>query len=153
MTRDKDSPQWFDGERTARMAGYTLAITPLVHVWYGTLVKTFPASPVKRMAADQILFAPTGLVLFLLSMGLLETGSLATGQMKLQENFMTVMQANYLVSARSAHSSNKHEVAVKASAPRRISLSRMHPRSIPARRRCGPRCSTSTLRSFRQRTK
>lgn len=88
-----------DLRRTARMAAWTALITPVIHRWYNLLLATFPTSPLARMAADQVIFAPTSLVGFLCAISFMEHGTgadgLAAAKAKLQ-SFVPIMKANYL---------------------------------------------------------
>jgi hypothetical protein len=43
-----------DFKRTARMGVFTMGIIPAVHLWYKFLMRRFPDSALKRMAADQV---------------------------------------------------------------------------------------------------
>lgn len=88
-----------DLRRTARMAAWTALITPLIHRWYNLLLATFPTSPLGRMAADQIIFAPTSLAGFLCAISLMEHGTgtegIAAAKAKLTQ-FFPILKANYV---------------------------------------------------------
>lgn len=88
-----------DFRRTTRMAAWTALITPVIHRWYNLLLATFPTSPLARMAADQVIFAPTSLVGFLCAISFMEHGAgadgLAAAKAKLH-SFVPIMKANYL---------------------------------------------------------
>lgn len=63
----KRGPPPFDFERTVRFMAYPFIMTPLQHRWFAFLSKTFPLIPghataaaMKRVAFDQLLFAPVG---------------------------------------------------------------------------------------------
>lgn len=81
------------------MAAWTALITPVIHRWYNLLLATFPTSPLARMAADQVIFAPTSLVGFLCAISFMEHGAGADGvaaaKAKLH-SFVPIMKANYL---------------------------------------------------------
>jgi protein Mpv17 len=88
-----------DWARTGRMAVWTAALTPGVHLWYNWLMRRFPHSPLRRMVADQLIWAPVGLAGFFVAMGWMETGNPGTGVAKLQRSFLPVMGTNWLVRA------------------------------------------------------
>jgi protein Mpv17 len=86
-----------DWPRTGRMAAITGIVTPGVHYWYTFLIHKFPTHALKRMLADQVVWAPAGVVVFLLGIGLMETGSFDSGIVKIRESFVQVMLMNWTV--------------------------------------------------------
>lgn len=80
----------FDLPRTGRFVLYNFSIAPLIHTWYSFLDRNFPITnttattttrlaqtmtpALKRMMADQILFAPVGLALLFSGLTVLEGG-------------------------------------------------------------------------------
>ncbi|KAF9083161.1 hypothetical protein BGX23_011723 [Mortierella sp. AD031] len=113
-----------DFARTGRFMFYNFSVAPLIHTWYTVLDKNFPivaqagnnkhsqqtASRIiqtmkpalKRVAADQILFAPIGLAMLFTGLTVLEGGSLQQIKDKLNNashhwTFVSTLQANYLV--------------------------------------------------------
>ena len=62
-----------DGLRTARMASWALLTTPLVARWYTALNSRWPASPLRRMIADQLIWAPPATASMLLYFGAAES--------------------------------------------------------------------------------
>ena len=95
-TAETASPP-LDGKRTARMVVFNAGVTPLVHLWYGALVKRFPSSvahsALKRMVADQTLWAPVGLAAFLGANSLMETGgSGPAAKAAIAKSFLPVLQ-------------------------------------------------------------
>lgn len=95
--RRGDRPPRYDIPRTVRMGTWALLMTPAVHLWYASLMTRFPTSPLKRMLADQLIWAPAGLVAFFVAMGVMETGRWEDGWRKTQASFVPVMAANWLV--------------------------------------------------------
>jgi len=66
-SRFRQGPPPFEFERMIRFMSYAFIMTPLQHRWFGFLNKTFPVhtgkatlNALKRMAFDQLLFAPCG---------------------------------------------------------------------------------------------
>ena len=86
----------WDAARTARMAAWALAVTPVVSKWFSWLGRAFPTSPLQRMLADQLLFTPLNVCAFLFTMGLAETGTASGGMRKLQA-MPSVLRSNYVV--------------------------------------------------------
>jgi protein Mpv17 len=87
----------WDAARTARMTLWALAVTPLVHKWFGWLGRAFPSSPLQRMLADQLLFTPINIVAFLFTMGVAETGCVGGGMQKLHAVLPDVLRTSYTV--------------------------------------------------------
>ncbi|KAI5917254.1 hypothetical protein F4810DRAFT_64902 [Camillea tinctor] len=86
--------------RTGRMALYGGAVFgPAATTWYGILqrhvvLRNKNAEMLARVAADQLLFAPTFIGVFLGSMAVLE-GS--PPQDKLERSYLPALQTNYLI--------------------------------------------------------
>ncbi|KAK3984875.1 hypothetical protein QBC44DRAFT_7437 [Cladorrhinum sp. PSN332] len=98
---DKRGLSKHDYLRTGRMALYGgLVFGPCASTWFGLLSKhvNFPGSPnrtiLARVAADQGLFAPVFIGVFLSSMAVLEGGSPAA---KLSESYFPALSANYMI--------------------------------------------------------
>ncbi|KAK4170339.1 hypothetical protein QBC43DRAFT_305931 [Cladorrhinum sp. PSN259] len=98
---DKRGLSKHDYARTGRMALYGGAVFgPCASTWFRVLSKhvNFPGSPnrtmLARVAADQGLFAPVFIGLFLSSMAVLEGGSPAA---KLKESYVPALSANYMI--------------------------------------------------------
>ncbi|KAG0310163.1 hypothetical protein BGZ97_012746 [Linnemannia gamsii] len=112
-------PPTQDFARTGRFMFYNFSVAPIIHTWYTVLDKNFPIAaqavnnqqsqqaaarvmrtvkPVlKRVAADQILFAPVGLAMLFTGLTVLEGGSFQQIKDKLNKTFIPTLQANYLV--------------------------------------------------------
>jgi protein Mpv17 len=86
----------WEAARTARMAAWALAVTPVVSKWFSWLGRAFPTSSLQRMLADQLLFTPLNICAFLFTMGLAETGTAGGGMRKLQA-MPSVLRSNYVV--------------------------------------------------------
>ncbi|KAI0384114.1 hypothetical protein F5Y04DRAFT_278113 [Hypomontagnella monticulosa] len=86
--------------RTGRMFLYGGAVFgPAATTWYGILQRSIvlrnkKAEMLARVAADQLLFAPTFIGVFLSSMAVMEGGS---PQEKLNKSYWPALQTNYLI--------------------------------------------------------
>ncbi|KAI0599849.1 hypothetical protein F4775DRAFT_548518 [Biscogniauxia sp. FL1348] len=86
--------------RTGRMFLYGGAVFgPAATTWYGILqrhvvLRNKNAEMLARVAADQLLFAPTFIGVFLSSMAVMEGGS---AKEKLDRSYMPALQTNYLI--------------------------------------------------------
>lgn len=101
----------FDVPRTLRFFFFGLAISPLIGRWNRFLEYRFPLfhrpgqgsrrvsarALTNRVAYDQLLMAPTGLVFFLGSMGLMEGRPLEKIQEKYSDLFIPAIIANWKV--------------------------------------------------------
>ncbi|KAI8093349.1 uncharacterized protein BX664DRAFT_295041 [Halteromyces radiatus] len=104
-----------DFARNARFALYNFSVAPLAGSWYMFLDRFFPLPnttsvtqqksikqsagliALKRMAMDQSLFAPAGLILFFTTMGIAETGTLEGAKDKLKDAFLPALITNYKI--------------------------------------------------------
>ncbi|KAJ9630560.1 phosphoglycerate kinase [Taxawa tesnikishii (nom. ined.)] len=101
----KKLPPPFDFERLIRFMSYGFIMAPVQHRWFGFLNKTFPiggksggtAAAFKRVAFDQLLFAPIGLSIFFTYMTVAEGGGRKAVQKKFQDVYVPALKANYLV--------------------------------------------------------
>ncbi|CAG8495342.1 1499_t:CDS:10, partial [Scutellospora calospora] len=114
----------FNYIRTLRFSSYGFLIAPVVHTWFSFLDRRFPLpqitispqiniSPqisvsknllatqmnvvIKRLTADQIVFAPFGLFLFFNIIGLLEGHDINEIKEKFHEAYIPALKANYAV--------------------------------------------------------
>lgn len=69
IPNSKRLPPPFDFERLTRFMAYGFLMAPIQHKWFGFLSKTFPVTKasafvpaLKRVAFDQFLFAPVGML-------------------------------------------------------------------------------------------
>ena len=98
-------PPPFDFERTVRFMSYAFLMSPLQHWWFGRLAKWFPLqggagatlSALKRVAFDQLLFAPCGLACFFTFMTVAEGGGKRAVARKFQDVYIPALKANYIV--------------------------------------------------------
>ncbi|EIW86525.1 hypothetical protein CONPUDRAFT_44700 [Coniophora puteana RWD-64-598 SS2] len=103
-------PGW-DVARTMRFFCFGLGMSPVLGRWNAFLEHRFPLKTIKlrgrqkisfkalakRVAADQILMAPVGLVIFVGSMGLMEVRSPAQIREKFTEMYGPALLANWQV--------------------------------------------------------
>lgn len=97
-------PPPFDFERLTRFMAYGFLMAPVQHKWFAFLSKTFPltkssgtTSALKRVAFDQLLFAPVGLGIFFTFMTVAEGGGRRAVTRKFQEVYVPALKANYLI--------------------------------------------------------
>ncbi|KAI3400523.1 hypothetical protein diail_2722 [Diaporthe ilicicola] len=97
-------PPPFDFERLTRFMAYGFAMAPLQFKWFGFLSRTFPITKtsafgpaMKRVAFDQIIFAPFGLVCFFTVMTVAEGGGRRAVMSKLRDMYVPTLKANYAV--------------------------------------------------------
>ncbi|CAI6242311.1 unnamed protein product [Periconia digitata] len=100
----KKLPPPFDFERLTRFMSYGFLMAPVQHKWFGFLNSTFPISKgaamvpaLKRVAFDQLLFAPVGLACFFTFMTVAEGGGKRAVQKKFQDIYVPALKANFLV--------------------------------------------------------
>lgn len=79
-------------------------MAPVQHKWFAFLSRTFPltkssgtTSALKRVAFDQLLFAPVGLGIFFTFMTVAEGGGRRAITKKFQEVYVPALKANYLI--------------------------------------------------------
>jgi protein Mpv17 len=102
--RVRDAPPPFDFERLVRFMAYGFIMAPIQHKWFGFLEKTFPTSTgkgttnaLRRVAFDQLLFAPCGLAAFFTFMTVAEGGGRRAVVRKFQDVYVPALKANYMV--------------------------------------------------------
>ncbi|KAK4999652.1 hypothetical protein LTR66_001337 [Elasticomyces elasticus] len=100
----KRLPPPFDFERLIRFMGYGFMMAPVQYKWFGFLNKTFPITntagtvpALKRVAFDQLLFAPVGLGFFFTFMTVAEGGGRRAVLKKFQDVYIPALKANYMV--------------------------------------------------------
>ncbi|PSK37438.1 Protein sym1 [Elsinoe australis] len=100
----KRLPPPFDFERLTRFMAYGFLMAPLQHKWFGFLSSTFPLSKtsatsaaMKRVAFDQLLFAPVGLAAFFTFMTVAEGGTMRDVKKKFTDVYVPALKANYMV--------------------------------------------------------
>ncbi|KAK3059884.1 hypothetical protein LTS18_009847 [Coniosporium uncinatum] len=98
-------PPPFDFERLTRFMAYGFLMAPVQHRWFGFLARTFPITKatggtvpaLKRVAFDQLIFAPVGLSCFFTFMTVAEGGGKRAVARKFQDVYIPALKANYLV--------------------------------------------------------
>ncbi|KAK3672484.1 hypothetical protein LTR78_007534 [Recurvomyces mirabilis] len=99
------APPPFDFERMVRFMAYPFIMTPLQHKWFAFLSNTFPIKAgvsgaglqaLKRVAFDQLLFAPVGLACFFTFMTVAEGGGRRAVAKKFQDVYLPALKANFL---------------------------------------------------------
>lgn len=101
----KKLPPPFDFERTIRFMSYGFLMSPIQHRWFGFLSSTFPITKIgspwvpalKRVAFDQLIFAPAGLAAFFTYMTIAEGGGRRAVQRKFQDVYIPALKANFLI--------------------------------------------------------
>ena len=97
-------PQPFDFERLTRFMSYGFLMAPIQFLWYGRLTKWFPMTAksgtvpaLKRVAMDQLIFAPIGLSAFFTFMTVAEGGGKNAIVRKFQDIYLPTLRANYIL--------------------------------------------------------
>jgi len=97
-------PPPFDFERLMRFVAYGFLMAPVQHKWFSFLSRTFPlsktagtSSAMKRVAMDQLVFAPIGLGAFFTFMTIAEGGGKKAITRKFQDVYIPALKANYMV--------------------------------------------------------
>ncbi|OAA53318.1 Mpv17/PMP22 [Cordyceps fumosorosea ARSEF 2679] len=97
-------PPAFDFERLTRFMGYGFCVAPIQFRWFKLLERLFPMSKtstfgpaLKRVAFDQIVFAPFGVALFFTAMTVAEGGGRRAVSNKLRDMYVPTLKANYVV--------------------------------------------------------
>ncbi|KAF2862759.1 hypothetical protein K470DRAFT_255671 [Piedraia hortae CBS 480.64] len=103
-SRGKLAPPPFDFERLVRFMAYGFIMAPLQHRWFSFLEKTFPLSggkattnAMRRVAFDQLIFAPCGLAAFFAFMTVAEGGGKRAVVRKFQDVYIPALKANYIL--------------------------------------------------------
>ncbi|WVF68331.1 hypothetical protein IAT40_003096 [Kwoniella sp. CBS 6097] len=111
VLHDASSPDpkpTYDPARTFRFAIYGMAMGPLIGRWMRVLERAIPVRAgaaaagngvqlAKRVAADQIIMAPFGMMLFVGSMGVMEGRSGDEIQQKFSDMYLPALIANWKV--------------------------------------------------------
>ncbi|ODH40569.1 hypothetical protein ACO22_01607 [Paracoccidioides brasiliensis] len=98
------TPAPFDFERLTRFMTYGFFMAPIQFQWFGFLARTFPITKMhatvpalKRVAMDQFIFAPVGLVCFFTFMTVAEGGGRRAIVRKLQDVYTPTLKANFML--------------------------------------------------------
>ncbi|KAI5849958.1 hypothetical protein BZA05DRAFT_374540 [Tricharina praecox] len=94
----------FDFARLARFASWGFIVAPVQFKWLQFLHRSFPLSKaqgvrplLKRVALDQLLFAPVGLLGFFTYVSFAEGGGMEALKKRLDNVYIPAMKANYLI--------------------------------------------------------
>ncbi|KEY72365.1 hypothetical protein S7711_01045 [Stachybotrys chartarum IBT 7711] len=97
-------PPPFDFERLTRFMGYGFCMAPVQFKWFQLLSRVFPMTKanafgpaMKRVAFDQLVFAPIGVGIFFTVMTVAEGGGKRAVSNKLRDMYVPTLKANYLV--------------------------------------------------------
>ena len=97
-------PAPFDFERLTRFAAYPFIMTPVQFQWFSLLTKLFPLTAtsatvpaLKRVALDQLGFAPAGLACFFTFMTVAEGGGRKQVVKKFKDIYIPTLKANFLI--------------------------------------------------------
>lgn len=100
----KALPPPFDFERLFRFMAYPFLMAPLQFRWFKLLESTFPITKqaaflpaMKRVAADQLIFAPFGVAAFFTAMTLAEGGGKQGVKQKMKDMYFPTLKANYVL--------------------------------------------------------
>ncbi|CAK7203992.1 hypothetical protein SEUCBS139899_006743 [Sporothrix eucalyptigena] len=105
LPASKMLPPPFDFERLTRFMAYGFGMAPIQFKWFQFLSRTFPIIPgasavgptLKRVAMDQLIFAPLGIAWFFTVMTVTEGGGRRAVQTKLRDMFVPTLKANFTV--------------------------------------------------------
>lgn len=97
-------PPPFDFERLTRFMAYGFAMAPLQFKWFGLLSRAFPITKtsafgpaMKRVAMDQLVFAPFGIACFFSVMTIAEGGGRRAVAHKLRDMYLPTLKANFMI--------------------------------------------------------
>lgn len=97
-------PPPFDFERLTRFMAYGFLMAPIQFRWFKFLEKTFPITKtnafpqaMKRVAFDQLIFAPFGVAAFFTAMTVAEGGGRRAVSQKLRDMYVPTLKANYVL--------------------------------------------------------
>ncbi|KAK7420894.1 hypothetical protein QQX98_002457 [Neonectria punicea] len=100
----KALPPPFDFERLTRFMAYGFCMAPVQFKWFRFLERIFPITKtsafgpaMKRVAFDQLIFAPFGVGLFFTAMTIAEGGGRRAVSHKLREMYIPTLKANFIV--------------------------------------------------------
>ncbi|KAG7287231.1 hypothetical protein NEMBOFW57_006737 [Staphylotrichum longicolle] len=97
-------PPPFDFERLTRFMAYGFCMAPVQFRWFKLLEKTFPITKtaafvpaMKRVAFDQLIFAPFGVACFFTAMTIAEGGGKRAVYHKMRDMYVPTLKANYML--------------------------------------------------------
>ncbi|XP_068212915.1 protein Mpv17 isoform X2 [Palaemon carinicauda] len=99
---EKKSFEQFQWQRTFRFFSLgTFFVGPTLGTWYGALHKYIGSGKgivaVKKVAVDQLLFAPGFIVVFLVTLGILEGSSFEASQDMVRKKYKDILLVNWSV--------------------------------------------------------
>ncbi|KAH8675105.1 hypothetical protein BGZ61DRAFT_497043 [Ilyonectria robusta] len=104
IPNSKALPPAFDFERLTRFMAYGFCMAPVQFKWFRFLERIFPISKtsafgpaMKRVAFDQLIFAPFGVGVFFTVMTIAEGGGRRAVTHKLKDMYIPTLKANYVV--------------------------------------------------------
>ncbi|KAI9846090.1 MAG: hypothetical protein M1837_004346 [Sclerophora amabilis] len=104
MPTSKNTPPPFDFERLTRFMAFGFMVAPLQFKWFQFLSRAFPitmfsatAPALKRVAFDQLIFAPCSLAAFFTFMTVAEGGGKHAVIRKFQDVYLPALKANYIL--------------------------------------------------------
>lgn len=97
-------PPPFDFERLIRFMGYGFLMAPVQYKWFKFLSRAFPITKshafgpaMKRVAFDQLIFAPLGIATFFTAMTVAEGGGRRAISHKLRDMYVPTLKANFMI--------------------------------------------------------
>ena len=100
----RHAPAPFDFERLTRFMAYGFIMSPVQFHWFGFLSRAFPilkghatVPALKRVACDQLVFAPVSLACFFTFMTVAEGGGRRAVSKKMQEIYLPALKANWMI--------------------------------------------------------
>ncbi len=97
-------PPPFDFERLTRFMAYGFCMAPIQFRWFKFLEKTFPITKtaaflpaMRRVAFDQLIFAPFGVACFFTAMTIAEGGGRRAVYVKMRDMYVPTLKANYVL--------------------------------------------------------
>jgi protein Mpv17 len=104
IPESKVLPPPFDFERLTRFMAYGFCMAPVQFRWFKFLERCFPITKsaaflpaMKRVAFDQLIFAPFGLACFFTAMTVAEGGGRRAVEDKLRDMYVPTLKANYML--------------------------------------------------------
>ncbi|KAI9819912.1 MAG: hypothetical protein M1827_006482 [Pycnora praestabilis] len=104
LSPSKNLPPPFDFERLTRFMSYGFIMSPVQYHWFAFLSRAFPITKVsgtvpvmKRVAFDQLMFAPLGLACFFTFMTVAEGGGRRAVARKFQDVYLPALKANFML--------------------------------------------------------
>ncbi|KAJ2156071.1 hypothetical protein GGF46_005430 [Coemansia sp. RSA 552] len=97
-------PLRWNAQRTLRFVAWGTLCAPIFHKWYLLLSRTFPLptgktgfakAVAKRVAADQLVYAPMGIAVFYVAMNFMEGRGWQSAKARLREYYAPTLLANY----------------------------------------------------------